>query len=109
MVSDFIVFPNKRMIHMSFMITECVVIRDVTEQKKAEMDYQEKLRISALEAKQANDAKTDFLKRMSHDIRTPINGIRGMVTVGKSCIGDETKVEDCRIKLNAVQIYCWIL
>ena len=75
------------------------VIRDVTEQKKAEMDYQEKLRISALEAKQANDAKTDFLKRMSHDIRTPINGIRGMVTVGKSCIGDETKVEDCLNKI----------
>ena len=76
-----------------------LVIRNVTEQKKAEMDYQEKLRISALEAKRANDAKTDFLKRMSHDIRTPINGIRGMVTVGKSCIGDEVKVEDCLNKI----------
>ena len=76
-----------------------LVIRNVTEQKKTEMDYQEKLRITALEAKQANEAKTDFLKRMSHDIRTPINGIRGMVTIGKSCIGDEAKVEDCLNKI----------
>lgn len=76
-----------------------LVIRDVTEQRQAEMDYREKLRITAEEAKRANEAKTDFLKRMSYDIRTPINGIRGMVTVGKTCIEDKAKVEDCFKKI----------
>lgn len=36
---------------------------------------------TAEEARRANIAKTDFLRRMSHDIRTPINGIQGMLAI----------------------------
>ena len=47
-----------------------------------EQEYQRKLLEEAKKAEAANRAKTEFLQRMSHDIRTPINGICGMVDVG---------------------------
>ena len=43
---------------------------------------------SAKKAEAANEAKTEFLQRMSHDIRTPINGICGMIDVAEMCIRD---------------------
>ena len=76
-----------------------LVIRDVTDQKKQEMAYQEELRETALEAKKANEAKSDFLRRMSHDVRTPINGIRGLVNIGRASVEDRQKVLDCFDKI----------
>lgn len=47
------------------------------------LEYQEKLKQSNEETKRANRAKSDFLSHMSHDIRTPINGIMGMTEIEK--------------------------
>ena len=54
---------------------------------------------SAKKAEQANTAKTEFLQRMSHDIRTPINGIRGMIELADYYSDDLQKQEECRKKI----------
>lgn len=46
-------------------------------------------------AKNASQAKSDFLSHMSHEIRTPMNAIIGMTTIALSRISDKQKVEDC--------------
>lgn len=64
-----------------------------------ERDYGDKLAKAAREASSANSAKTEFLRRMSHDLRTPINGIRGMVEVGNANADDLQKQTECRSKI----------
>ena len=64
-----------------------------------EQEYQKQLKAEALKAEAANVAKTEFLQRMSHDIRTPINGIRGMVEIADHYPQDTAKQADCRKKI----------
>lgn len=75
-------------------------IQNIDEAKRTEIAYQEKLKKSAREAQIASQAKTDFLRRMSHDIRTPINGILGMVEIADSHPADIEKLRDCRHKIH---------
>lgn len=75
------------------------VCRDVTADKMRELQYQNSLRKSVEDAERASIAKTDFLRRMSHDIRTPINGIKGMIEISRYYADDETKQEECRRKI----------
>ena len=72
---------------------------DITQSKVRELEFNKKLEQTAIEAKRANIAKTDFLRRMSHDIRTPINGIRGMVEIGNHYPEDMQKQKECRDKI----------
>lgn len=79
--------------------TVLLLTQDVTAEKERELAYQAELRRTAEEARRASMAKTDFLRRMSHDIRTPINGIRGMVEISRHYSGNEEKQEECRQKV----------
>ena len=68
-------------------------------QKQREEEYKKELEKSAKEAKKANIAKTEFLQRMSHDIRTPINGICGMLDVGDYYRDNLSRQTECRGKI----------
>ena len=68
-------------------------------EREREQEYQRNLLKAAEKAEAANQAKTEFLQRMSHDIRTPINGIRGMVDVGDYYYDDLKKQSECRNKI----------
>ena len=68
------------------------------EQEKDEK-YKAELLIAAKKAEAANEAKTEFLQRMSHDIRTPINGICGMIDVADHYADDMEKQAEYRIKV----------
>lgn len=73
--------------------------RRLTDLLQQERDYGDKLAKAAREASSANSAKTEFLRRMSHDLRMPINGIRGMVEVGDANADDLQKQTECRSKI----------
>ena len=73
-------------------------IRHLEQEKQDEIYKKEKERL-ANDAIRANEVKTDFLRRMSHDIRTPINGIRGMVQIGEYYYDDPEKQKECREKI----------
>ena len=68
------------------------------EQEKDEK-YKAELLRAAKKAEAANEAKTEFLQRMSHDIRTPINGICGMIDVADHYAEDMEKQTECRAKI----------
>ena len=57
------------------------------------------LRTAIENAERANQAKTEFLAHMSHDIRTPINGIMGMLNIAESNTEDQNRQADCRKKI----------
>lgn len=59
------------------------------------------LRVAYESANQANAAKTNFLSKMSHDIRTPMNGIMGMTTIAIAHIDDKERVLDCLGKISS--------
>lgn len=73
----------------------------VHQKKEQEKDekYKAELLIAAKKAETANEAKTEFLQRMSHDIRTPINGICGMIDMAEHYADDMEKQAEYRAKI----------
>lgn len=59
----------------------------------------QELQIAIREAQKANQAKTEFLSHMSHDMRTPINGIMGMLNIAENNPEDLERQADCRKKM----------
>lgn len=69
------------------------------EQQKAELQE------AYTQAQHANSAKSDFLARMSHDIRTPINSIIGLLEIAENFSSDTEKLRDIRTKCQTVAWY----
>nr|MCR4562302.1 response regulator [Bacilli bacterium] len=69
---------------------------DINDKHLAEQRLQKALS----EAEAANKAKSEFLSNMSHDIRTPMNGIVGMTNIAQTHIDDKERVEDCLRKID---------
>ena len=78
----------------------------VLDSQRMEKARQEQLLRDALaSAKAASHAKSDFLSRMSHDIRTPMNAIIGMSTIGQLKLEDKKVVQDCFKRIDASSQY----
>ncbi len=78
-------------------------ITDVTELRELHKKLQERTEMlrSALEmAERASHAKSDFLSRMSHDIRTPLNAITGLISMARDAVNDPDRIADCLDKLD---------
>ena len=63
-------------------------------------EKQQELHNALVEAQSANKSKTSFLNNMSHDIRTPINGIIGMLTILEKGGNDRVRAKDCMNKIS---------
>lgn len=74
--------------------------QDVTESKTLELRKNTALKEAYRAAEAANQAKSDFLSHMSHDIRTPMNAIMGMTTIATMHVNDNNKVTDCLNKIS---------
>ncbi len=73
--------------------------KDVTAQREEEFRKREALRTAFQAANNANAAKSNFLARMSHDIRTPMNAIIGMTAIAGAHLDDRARVADCLDKI----------
>ena len=76
-----------------------VLLKNTTDLHQREQQEMDRLKAAFQEAETANKAKTAFLSRMSHDIRTPINGIMGMLQIISKNRDDHEKVDDCLEKI----------
>lgn len=79
------------------------IYTDITDLKEMQLELEkrtEELNEALLAAEKANRAKSEFLSRMSHDIRTPMNAIVGMTEIAAGHLGDSDKVQDCLKKID---------
>ena len=79
----------------------CMVRADVTDMIAAERSAKRELEKALASAEEANQAKSNFLSAMSHDIRTPMNAIIGMTTLAKAHIDDRSRIEEYLQKISA--------
>lgn len=89
-------------------LIEITLSRNIDEERRQQEEALEKERCAkqlledALQkAERANQAKSDFLSRMSHDIRTPMNAILGMTELAQLNLGDRDKLEDYLKKIRS--------
>ncbi len=73
---------------------------DVTKERLEQARQRQALEDACKAAQIANDAKTNFLSSMSHDIRTPMNAIIGMAVIAQANLHAPEKIQDCLNKIN---------
>lgn len=73
---------------------------DVTAERREQARQKQALEDACKTAQIANDAKTNFLSSMSHDIRTPMNAIIGMSVIAQANLKAPEKIQDCLNKIN---------
>ena len=83
----------------STVVHAIILFKNTSEFHEKEVQENERLKIAIEEADSENRAKTEFMDRMSHDIRTPINGIMGMLDIIYKNRQDESKVDDSLEKI----------
>ena len=81
-------------------VTEVLYVTQIIDDyKQKELAYQQELVKALKEARIANDAKAEFLRKMSHDIRTPINGIMGMLDIEEKNWDAPERLKECQEKM----------
>ena len=88
-----------------FAVRHKVIASGRREMQERETEYRNEYDRLESDARVANNVKTDFLRRMSHDIRTPINGIRGMLDIADYYADDLQKQQECRDKIREASGY----
>lgn len=73
--------------------------QDITETMLLQKEQQKRLEEAMIMSRSANRAKSQFLSRMSHDIKTPINGIMGMTEIAKEQISDSRALVETLTKI----------
>lgn len=105
-IKDYSVFEVKLVACFEEDKHECVMgIQCIDKMLSVEFLKQQRLEEALKEARSADEAKSMFLARMSHDIRTPINGLKGMISIAKEEIDDKDKaIQDLDKALNAEKL-----
>jgi len=85
---------------MSGHIMACVIWKDISEYRRMELQARIALKDAYEVAEQANQAKSEFLSRMSHDIRTPMNAIIGMTAIARAHLNEPERMMDCLKKID---------
>ncbi|MCI5975196.1 MAG: ATP-binding protein [Clostridiales bacterium] len=88
-----------------FAVRHKLIVSGRREMQERETEYRNEYDRLESDARVANNVKTDFLRRMSHDIRTPINGIRGMLDIADYYADDLQKQQECRDKIREASGY----
>lgn len=87
-------------------VTEILYVTQIIDDyKQKELAYQQELVKAVESANQANTAKTDFLNRMSHDIRTPLNGILGMLDIAQKNETNPKTLLECHEKMRTAAFH----
>lgn len=84
----------------STVIGAIILFKDISEFHEQEDRERERLQVAYEKADLESRAKTEFMNRMSHDIRTPINGILGMIQMIRKNYKDQEKIEECVDKID---------
>ena len=110
--ADFVFAYSRNAVIMTFggymllmMVSVLILLRIDRDRKQQEQNYQHRLEEEVARATRADQAKTDFLRSMSHDIRTPINIIMGMLEIIGRSPDDRALVQSCREKAQTAARY----